>query len=105
MWIQASPGNPPCISKCSRFAHRPIKKARPKPCHLPTQNVTRYDLPATSRLLCTLKAPNTWLARMPATCLSIELPTTPYKLKLPWSTTIRIGLAGSMAYRFSTGSR
>jgi hypothetical protein len=36
-----------------------------------------YDLFATSRLLCTVKAPNTWPARRPAICLSIALPTTP----------------------------
>jgi hypothetical protein len=36
-----------------------------------------YDFFSTSRLFCTLKTPNTWLARMPATCLSVGLATVP----------------------------
>jgi hypothetical protein len=53
------------------------KKARWKPCHPPIQVKACYDFFATSSLFWTVKAPNTWPARMPAICLSIALPTTP----------------------------
>jgi len=37
----------------------------------------RYEPFTTSRLFCTLNTPKTWLARMPATCLSIGVATVP----------------------------
>ena len=36
-----------------------------------------YEPFTTSRLFCTLKTPKTWLARMPAICLSIAVATVP----------------------------
>jgi hypothetical protein len=43
----------------------------------PVLHFDSYDFPATARLFFTLKAPKTWLALIPAICLSIAVPTTP----------------------------
>jgi hypothetical protein len=52
------------------------KKARLAPRLFPLV-IERYDLPATSSLLSTLKAPNTCPARIPAMFLSALLSTAP----------------------------
>jgi len=59
--------------------------------------VWSYEPLTTSRLFSTLNTPNTWFAFIPAICLSMGLATVPYRLSLPLSTTMRIGLAGSLA--------
>ena len=62
-----------------------------------------FEALATCRLFVTLKTPGTPLARMPAVSLSAWLHTTPFKVTLPFTTVMRIGCAGSMAYLFRLG--